>query len=79
NSRSWWRYEHVNNYLQEHDNKVTLHDAQVCLYQVFWKDLLCDDGFLEDTQYSNVYDQSALKLYLRNWNDYPHTYIFSLE
>lgn len=79
NSRSWWRYEHVNNYLQEHDNKVTLHDAQVCLYQVFWKDLLCDDGFLEDTQYSNVYDQSALKLYLRNWNNYPHTYIFSLE
>ncbi len=79
NSLSWWRYEHVNNYLQERDNKVTMHDAQVCLYQVLWKDLLCDDGFLEDTQYSNVYDQSALKLYLRNWNAFSHTYIFSLK
>ena len=32
----------------------------------------------QDTQYSNVYDQSAITLRLRNWNDYETTQQFSL-
>lgn len=33
----------------------------------------------EDTQYSCVYDQRDLVLYLRNWNDYETTHSFSLR
>lgn len=35
-------------------------------------------GTIEDTQYSNVYDQTSHTLYLRNWNNYDHTYQFQL-
>lgn len=45
---------------------------------VHWKDLVWDNGMVEDTQYSNVYDQKALTLRLRPWNDYETTYNFSL-
>jgi hypothetical protein len=34
---------------------------------------------VEDTQWSNVYDQSTDTLSLRNWNDYEKIYTFLLE
>ena len=34
---------------------------------------------VEDTQFSNVYDQQNLTLSLRNWNDYTTTHTFSLK
>jgi len=37
-----------------------------------------EDGTVEDTQYSNVYDQTALTLRLRSWNNYETTHQFSL-
>ena len=45
---------------------------------VHWKDLLWETGTVEDTQFSNVYDQKAITLDLRNWNDYETTHHFSL-
>ena len=33
---------------------------------------------VEDTQYSNVYDQRNITLFLRNWNDYDTTVRFKL-
>ena len=77
-SKSWWRYETAGAYLREHDGALTLPQAQECLSQVHWKDLVWDNGLVEDTQYSNVYDQSAITLYLRNWNAYENTYSFHL-
>ena len=77
-SKSWWRYETAGAYLREHDGTLTLEEAQECLSLVHWKDLVWDTGTVEDTQYSNVYDQSAITLYLRNWNDYEKTLTFSL-
>ena len=58
-SKSWWRYETAGAYLQEHDGTLTLDQAQECLSLVHWKDLVWDNGTVEDTQYSNVYDQQA--------------------
>ena len=77
-SRSWWRYETADAYLKEHGGVLTLDEAQECLSLVHWKDFVWDDGTVEDTQYSNVYDQSALTLDLRSWNDYDHTVHFAL-
>ena len=77
-SKSWWRYETAGAYLKEHDGALTLPQAQECLSQVHWKDLVWDNGLVEDTQYSNVYDQSTLTLYLRNWNNYETTCAFQL-
>ena len=77
-SRSWWRYETAGAYLREHDGILTLDQAQECLSLVHWKDLVWDNGTVEDTQYSNVYDQSALTLDLRNWNAYNTTVHFAL-
>ena len=45
---------------------------------VHWKDLVWDNGMVEDTQYSNVYDQTNITLSLRNWNTYESTCQFSL-
>ena len=42
------------------------------------KDLVWDNGTVEDTQFSNVYDQTALTLDLRNWNAYEETKHFAL-
>ncbi|MBO4416490.1 MAG: linear amide C-N hydrolase [Bacteroidales bacterium] len=78
-SKSWWRYETAGAYLAAHNGVLTLDEAQECLSQVHWKDLVWDNGIIEDTQYSNVYDQNAIKLYLRNWNDYEATQEFSLD
>lgn len=77
-SKSWWRYETAGAYLQEHDGTLTLDQAQECLSLVHWKDLVWENGTVEDTQYSNVYDQTGIMLYLRNWNDYGKTCRFSL-
>ena len=77
-SKSWWRYETAGAYLQEHNGIVSLEQAQECLSLVHWKDLVWDNGTVEDTQYSNVYDQKDIALYLRNWNDYDTTHSFGL-
>ena len=78
-SRSWWRYETAGSYLAGHDGILTPEQAQECLALVHWKDLVWDNGMVEDTQFSNVYDQSALTLWLRSWNDYDNSVRFNLE
>ena len=77
-SRSWWRYETAGAYLAAHNGVLTLEQAQECLSMVHWKDLVWENGTVEDTQYSNVYDQSALTLDMRPWNDYDTTSHFEL-
>ena len=78
-SRSWWRYETATAFLQAHDGILTLEEAQECLAQVHWVDLPIPGDQVEDTQYSNVYDQQNLTLSLRNWNDYTTTQTFVLK
>ena len=77
-SKSWWRYETCGAYLSAHNGILTLEEAQECLALVHWKDLVWENGTVEDTQFSNVYDQKALTLDLRNWNDYDTTCHFGL-
>ena len=77
-SKSWWRYETAGNYLRSHNGTLTQGQAQECLALVHWKDLMWDNGTVEDTQYSNVYDQKAITLALRNWNNYETTHHFGL-
>ena len=77
-SKSWWRYETAGAYLAGHDGTLTFDQAQECLAQVHWKDLVWENGTVEDTQYSNVYDQKNITLALRNWNAYDTTCRFSL-
>ena len=78
-SKSWWRYETAGAYLAAHGGVLTFEQAQECLAQVHWKDLVWETGTVEDTQYSNVYDQTGLTLALRPWNDYDTTYHFNLN
>lgn len=78
-SRSWWRYETAGNYLSERNGTVTLAEAAECLSLVHWKDLVWDNGMVEDTQYSAIYDQQAHSLTLHPWNKYEQTYHFGLE
>ena len=77
-SKSWWGYETCGAYLSAHNGILTLEEAQECLALVHWKDLVWENGTVEDTQYSNVYDQKAITLDLRNWNDYDTTCHFGL-
>ncbi len=77
-SRSWWRYETAGAYLAERNGILTFEEAQECLSLVHWKDLVWENGMVEDTQYSNVYNQKDITLSLRNWNEYDKTYSFSL-
>lgn len=77
-SKSWWRRETAAAYLKEHDGILTLEQAQECLSQVHWKDFVWENGTVEDTQFSNVYDQKNIVLHLRNWNDYDTTHHFGL-
>lgn len=77
-SKSWWRYETVTEYLDKHNGVLTLDEVQECLALVHWKDLVWETGTVEDTQFSNVYDQKAITLDLRNWNDYDTTVHFEL-
>ena len=77
-SRSWWRYETADAYLKQHYGILTLEEAQECLSLVHWVDLPIPGGKVEDTQYSNVYDQKNITLALRSWHDYDNTVNFSL-
>ena len=77
-SRSWWRYAEADSYLGERSGIVTPDEAAECLSRVHWKDLVWDNGMVEDTQWSNVYDQSALTLTLRDWNCYDSPRSFAL-
>ena len=79
NSKSWWRYETAGAYLRAHNGILTFDQAQECLSQVHWVDLPLPSGQVEDTQYSNVYNQKDITLSLRNWNDYTTTHSFSLK
>jgi len=78
NSHSWWRYAEVEKYLSERKGSISFEEAQECLSIVHWENLVWENGMVEDTQYSNVYDQSAHTLYLRNWNCFDTTYTFEL-
>ena len=79
-SKSWWRYEVVRDYLSGKKGVVTLEEAQECLSMVHWVDLQWEGSTtVEDTQWSNVYDQATGTLSLRNWNEYDKTYTFTLE
>ena len=78
-SRSWWRYAQVADYMAAHaSGALTLAEAEECLAGVHWKDLVWENGMVEDTQWSNVYDQQALTLTLHPWNDYDKAYHFGL-
>lgn len=78
-SRSWWRYDVVNAYMSERNGCLTADQADECLQSVHWKDLVWDNGLVEDTQWSALYDQSALKLSLRVWNRYSDREVFELQ
>ena len=78
-SQSWWRYETAGNYLKQHYGILTFEEAQECLAQVHWVDLPIPGGKVEDTQYSNVYDQQNVTLALRSWYDYDTTVGFDLK
>ena len=78
-SYSWDRYAKADAYLAEHAGVLTFEQAQECLSLVHWVDLPIPGGKVEDTQYSNVYDQQNLTLSLRNWNDYKTTCVFALK
>lgn len=77
-SRSWWRYETAGNYLNERNGILTPAQAAECLRLVHWKDLVWDNGMVEDTQYSAIYDQQRHTLTLHPWNKYEETYSFDL-
>lgn len=77
-SRSWWRYEVAEEYLSAHNGVLTTEEAQECLSAVHWEHLELPNGKVEVTQYSNVYDQTALTLRLRPWNEYNKNYDFKL-
>ena len=78
-SYSWDRYAKADAYLAEHAGVLTFEQAQECLSLVHWVDLPIPGDKVEDTQYSNVYDQQNLTLSLRNWNDYKTTCVFALK
>ena len=78
-SRSWWRYETICAFLEARNGVLSADEAQEGLAEVHWKDLVWENGTVEDTQYSAVYDQQALTLRLRNWNDYETTRNFRLN
>ena len=77
-SKSWWRYETAGSFIAGKGGVLTREEASECLSMVHWKDLVWENGTVEDTQFSNVYDQKALTLDLRNWNDYDTPVHFAL-
>ncbi len=78
-SYSWDRYAKAGQYLRDHGGILSFEQAQECLSLVHWVDLPIPGDQVEDTQYSNVYDQQNLTLSLRNWNDYGTTHTFNLK
>lgn len=79
NSKSWWRYQLASEFLAQRNGVLSVDEAQQCLSDVHWKDLVWPDGTVENTQWSNVYDQSALTLKLRDWYEYETTHEFSVK
>lgn len=77
-SKSWWRYDTVRTYLDAHNGTVTLEEALECLSQVHWENEVWPNGLVEDTQYSALYDQSSLTMYLRPWSAYGTALSFGL-
>ena len=78
-SHSWWRYNMVQAYFAGHDDgTLTPAQALECLDLVHWKDLVWDNGTVEDTQYSAVYNLSGLSLSLSPWNRYGTVYEFGI-
>lgn len=78
-SKSWMRYAKVRDYMESHNGGViTADEAAECLSEVHWTELKWDNGLIESTQYSNVYDQTGLTLSLHPWNDYDNSYLFGL-
>ena len=77
-SKSWWRYAVADEYLNGRDGVLTTAEMFECLGLVHWEHLILPNGKVEVTQYSNVYDQKALTLNLRPWNQYDTVYHFSL-
>lgn len=79
-SKSWWRFATANEYLGSRNGVVSLAEAGECLANVHWKDLVWENGMIEDTQFSCVYDQKNLTLDLRSWYDYEkEKYHFELK
>lgn len=79
-SKSWERYAKISAFLYSHDGMLTLDQMQEALASVRWVDLpIAGDDKMENTQYSNVYDQTGCTLSLRNWNQYDKTYFFTLD
>jgi len=78
-SRSWWRYDVVKDYLDARNGIINSEEALQCLSDVHWTDLKWDNGFIENTQWSNVYDQTSLTLKMRDWYDYSVVHEFSLK
>ena len=78
-SKSWWRYEVAEAYLNERNGVLSPEQVQECLGLVHWDNLVLPNGKTEVTQYTNVYNQSALTLWLRPWNEYDTTYHFELK
>ena len=72
---SWGRYAGAWQYLDAHGGALTLPE---CLSLIHWTDYVRTDESVSDTQWSGVYDQSALTLNLRFWNDYGKTHRFRL-
>lgn len=79
NSKSWWRYQLASEFLAQRNGVLSVDEAQQCLSDVHWKDLVWPDGTVENTQWSNVYDQSELTLKLRDWYEYETTHEFSVK
>ena len=79
-SKSWWRYETVDAFLSEREGTLSPAEAQQCLSDVHWKDLVWDNGMVENTQWSAVYQQEPRnqKLLLRHWYNYDFTWTFEL-
>jgi len=78
-SFSWWRYATVSEYLGTRGGILTPEEGQECLAKVHWKDLVQEGGLVEDTVYSNLYDQQNLTMKMRPWNDYDKTLTFTLS
>lgn len=78
-SKSWWRYEVADAFLGQREGCISAAEARQCLADVHWKDLVWEDGTVEDTQWSNVYDQSALTLRISDWFGYDSVHEFSVK
>jgi Predicted choloylglycine hydrolase len=77
-SKSWWRYATVDSLLSTKNGTVTPDEAYGILDEVHWDDLVWDNGIVETTQYSNVYDQDGLTLTFHPWENREKAFKFEL-